>query len=58
MGTVLCTVRYMRYSGVLNRIEKKIHHGIERIEKKREDSMSREIMTTVKCMKSVNETKM
>jgi hypothetical protein len=40
MGTVLCTVRYMRYSGVLNPIEKKIHHGIEQIEKKREDSMS------------------
>ena len=40
MGTVLCTVTYMTYSGVLNPIEKKIHHGIEQIEKKREDSMS------------------
>jgi hypothetical protein len=40
MGTVLCREKYLRYSGVLNRVEKKIHHGIRQIEKQREDSMS------------------
>jgi hypothetical protein len=58
MGTVLCTGKYMRYSGVLNRVEKKIHHGIGRIEKKREDSMLGEMMTPVKCIQPVNETNM
>ena len=58
MGTVLCTGKYVRYRGVLNRVEKKIGHGIGRIEKKHEDFMSGKMMTPVKCIQSVNETNM
>ena len=39
----------MRYSRVRIRVDITIHHGIGRKEKKREDSISAQIMTTVRC---------
>ena len=50
LGTVLSRESYMRYSRVRIRVDNKIHHGIGENEKKREDSISAQIMTTVRCI--------
>ena len=50
IGKVLSMESYMRYSRVRIRVDITIHHGIGRKEKKREDSISAQIMTTVRCI--------
>ena len=49
LGTVLSRESYMRYSRVCIRVDNKIHHGIDENEKKREDSILAQIMTTARC---------
>ena len=50
-GTVLSMKSYMQYSRVRSRVQNQIDHGIVgREEKKREDSISAQIMTTVRCI--------
>ena len=50
LGMVLSRELYMRYSRVRIRVDNKIHHGIGESEKKREDSILAQIMTTARCI--------
>ena len=49
-GTVLSMKSYMQYSHVRSRVDITIDHGIGKEEKKREDSILAQIMTTVRCI--------
>ena len=49
LGMVLSRESYMWYSIVRIRVDNKIHHGIGENEKKREDSILAQIMTTGRC---------
>jgi hypothetical protein len=54
LGTVLSTESYMWYSHVCIHVNNQIHHGIGENEKKCEDSILAQIMTTAGCIEELH----